>query len=857
MPPDLTSSLRPLYDLLPRGEASSDELLGRFLDYVEGLGLTLYPAQEDAILALFEGKNVILNTPTGSGKSLVASAMHFASLAKGRRSVYTCPIKALVNEKWMALCRELGPENVGLSTGDATVNREAPVLCCTAEVLGNIALREGADAAVDDVVMDEFHWYADRDRGVAWQVPLLTLQKTRFLLMSATLGDVTFFEEELTRGNGRPTATVKSVERPVPLEYAYSEIPLSQAVEKLASEEKAPIYVVHFTQKDAAESAQSFTSLKLATREEKNTLGAALEGFRFTSPYGPDVKKWLRQGIGLHHAGLLPKYRVLVEQLAQRGLLKVICGTDTLGVGINVPIRTVLFTRLCKFDGQKTAVLSARDFHQIAGRAGRKGFDDRGFVVAQAPEHVIDNLRLGERAKEGKKVVKRKPPEHNFANWDRQTFERLIGAPPERLTSRFDVSHGMLLNVLSRRGDGCRAMQKLIRESHETDRAKKAHVRRGWQLFRSLVARGIVEIVPRTPEGSRVRVNVELQEDFSMDQALSLYLLETLPLLDIEGPASETHPLDLLTLVESILENPDLILRRQLDKLKGKAIAEMKAAGMEYDQRMEELDKLEHPKPLREFIYSTFNEFADRHPWVGEENIRPKSIAREMFEGFRSFSDYVQEYELERAEGLLLRHLNNVYKVLRQTVPDGVKTDTIVEMELYLRDMLRQVDSSLLEEWERMRDPNYRPPGAGGELRPPRPEEAPDVTRDTKAFTAAVRTRVFAFLRAWSIGEDEAAINFLDTKTDGGGEPWTPPRLRAARETYRLEHEGLRLDPEARNLRHTHVQRADDATTWRVQQMLVDPEGLNDWVAELDVDLAASRKAGEPVLQLRRLETLV
>jgi len=857
MPADSTSSLGPLYDVLPHGEAGSDELLGRFLDYADGLGLTLYPAQEDAVLALFEGKNVILNTPTGSGKSLVASAMHFASLAKGRRSVYTCPIKALVNEKWMALCRELGPENVGLSTGDATVNREAPVLCCTAEVLANIALREGADAAVDDVVMDEFHWYADRDRGVAWQVPLLTLPQTRFLLMSATLGDVTFFEEELTRRNGRPTVTVKSIERPVPLEYAYSEIPLSQAVEKLASEEKAPIYVVHFTQKDAAESAQSFTSLKLATREEKNALGAAIEGFRFTSPYGPDVRKWLRQGIGLHHAGLLPKYRVLVEQLAQRGLLKVICGTDTLGVGINVPIRTVLFSRLCKFDGQKTAVLSARDFHQIAGRAGRKGFDDRGYVVAQAPEHVIENLRLGERAKEGKKVVKRKPPEHNFANWDRQTFERLIGAPPERLTSRFEVSHGMLLNVLSRRGDGCRAMQRLLRENHEPDRAKRGHFHRGWQLFRSLLARGIVEIVPRTAEGSRVRVNVELQEDFSMDQALSLYLLETLPLLDMEGPESETQALDLLTLVESILENPELILRRQIDKLKGKAIAEMKAAGMEYDQRMEELEKLEHPKPLREFVYSTFNEFADRHPWVGEENIHPKSIAREMFEGFRSFADYVQEYDLERAEGLLLRHLNSVYKVLRQTVPDGVKTGAVVEMELYLRDMLRQVDSSLLEEWERMRDPNYRPFGAGVELRPPRPEEAPDVTRDAKAFTAAIRTRVFAFLRAWSTGEDETALDVLDSEADGDGAPWSKDRLRAAREAYVVDHGSLRLDPEARNLRHTHVKPSDDGVSWRVEQMLVDPEGLNDWVAEIDVDLTASREAGEPVIQLRRLERLV
>jgi len=845
----------PLYDILPPAEASTDELLGRFLDYVAAQGLNLYPAQEEAILELFEGKNVILNTPTGSGKTLVASALHFASLANGRRSVYTSPIKALVNEKWMALCRELGPERVGLSTGDATVNHDAPVLCCTAEVLANIALRDGANAAVDDVVMDEFHWYADRDRGVAWQVPLLTLPRARFLLMSATLGDVSFFAEDLTRRTGLPTAIVKSVERPVPLEYAYSQIPLAQTLEKLVSEGKAPVYVVHFTQKDAADSAQDFTSLNLCTREEKNAVGEAIAGFRFTSPYGPDVRKWLKQAIGVHHAGLLPKYRVLVEQLAQRGLLKVICGTDTLGVGINVPIRTVLFSRLCKFDGQKTAVLSARDFHQIAGRAGRKGFDDEGYVVAQAPEHFIENLKLDEKAKDGKKVVKRKPPEHNFANWDLQTFKRLMGAPPERLNSRFDVSHGMLLNVLSRKDDGCRAMQGLIRDSHESDRVKKGHFKRGWQLFRALVARGIVEITPRSALGSRVRVNVDLQEDFSMNHALSLYLFETIALLD---PDAETHALDLLTLVESILENPEVILRKQLDRLKGQKVAEMKAEGLDYDQRMAELEKLEYPKPLRDFVYMTFNAFAERHPWVGEENIRPKSIAREMFEGFRSFSDYVQEYDLERAEGLLLRHLHSVYKTLSQTVPDTAKTDAILDIELYLRDMLRSVDSSLLDEWERMRDPSYRSAeGSGLEMRPPRPEGPPDITRDAKAFTAAIRARVFAFLRAWKVADDEAALAVLGADADAGSEPWTAARLKAAREAHRVEHSGLRLDPEARNLRHTSVTPAEDRTTWRVQQMLVDPEGLNDWVAEFEVDIADSRERGEPALRLLRLSSLV
>jgi superfamily II RNA helicase len=867
-----------LYDVIPRDERlGNDVLLGRFLDYTAARGLALYPAQESAMLELFEEKNVILNTPTGSGKSLVAAALHFKALAQGKRSIYTCPIKALVNEKFMALCREFGPDNVGLSTGDATVNRDAPILCCTAEILANIALREGPQANVQDVVMDEFHYYADRERGVAWQVPLLTLPQTRFLLMSATLGDTAFFEAELTKLNGRPTVTIASVERPVPLEFAYSELPLARTLETLVADGKAPVYVVHFTQLDAAQSAQDFTSINVCSREEKNQIAQELESFKFTSPYGPDLRKWLKQGIGLHHAGLLPKYRVLVEKLAQKGLLKVICGTDTLGVGVNVPIRTVLFTRLCKFDGQKTVILSARDFHQISGRAGRKGFDNIGWVVAQAPEHVIENLKLAEKsARDGKKTVKRQAPEKNFVNWDKNTFNRLIAAPPERLTSRFQVTHAMLLNVLSRKGDGCRAMQKLIHDCHETPKQKKAHTQRAWQLFRSLVERKIVEFVkpgradlpvglcamPNDAEaaqqrgptsGQKVRVNIELQDDFSMDQELSLYLLETIPLIDPQQP---DYALVLLTLVESIVEDPAIILRKQLDRVKDQKMAEMKMEGIEYDQRMEELEKLEHPKPNREFIYSTFNAFADRHPWVGQENIRPKSIAREMFETFRSFSDYIRDYELQRAEGVLLRHLNSVFKVLAQTVPDTAKNDQVREMELYLGAMIRQVDSSLLDEWEKLRDPNYQRAEIK-EARPPGAEAAAqDITRDTKAFTAAIRQRIFSFLRGLVNEDFEAAIGGLDSPNDADGQPWTVARLAQALDAYYADHERICLDPEARNLRHTYVVPSEDKKTWRVQQMLVDPEGHNDWVAEFVVDLAASREAKEPFLSLRRVAAL-
>jgi superfamily II RNA helicase len=845
-----------LSDLIPRdGPAGNDLLLGRFLEYVEARGLELYPAQETAILELFDEKNVILNTPTGSGKSLVASALHFKALAQGRRSVYTCPIKALVNEKWLALCREFGPENVGLSTGDATVNRGAPILCCTAEILANIALREGVLASAQDVVMDEFHYYSDADRGVAWQVPLLILEKSRFLLMSATLGETAFFEGELTRLTGRPSVTVRSTHRPVPLEYTYAETPLAQTLETLVAEGKSPVYVVHFTQLDAAQSAQDFTSINVSAREEKAALADALEGFKFASPYGPEIKRWLRHGIGLHHAGLLPKYKILVERLAQRGLLKIICGTDTLGVGINVPIRTVLFSRLCKFDGQKTGILSARDFHQIAGRAGRKGFDNVGWVVAQAPEHVVENAKLEEKAaRSGKKVVKHKPPEKNFVAWDRKTYARLISAPPEPLVSRFQVSHGMLLNVLSRPGDGCAAMRELIRRCHDSPKAKKNHTKRAWQLFRSLVGRKIIEFAAPGAPGPRLRVNLELQEDFSMDQTLSLYLHDTIPLIDPQAP---DYALSLITLVESILEDPDIILRKQLDKLKSRRMAEMKQEGIEYDKRIEELEKLEYPKPMREFVYSTFNDFAARHPWVGQENIRPKSIVREMFEQFRSFGDYIKDYELQRAEGVLLRHLSSAYKALAQTVPDTAKNEAVRDMELYLRTMIRQVDSSLMEEWEKMRDPNYRPVTDQKEVRPPGAEAAAaDITRDAKAFTADIRTRVFAFLRAWSIDEYEQALTALDAPEQPGGEPWTAPRLRAAFDAYLAGHQRLCLDPEARNVRHTYVKETEEKRHWIIQQVLVDPEGHNDWMAEFEADLARSRAAGEPVLALRRIGDL-
>lgn len=832
------------------GNPGAEAVLDRFVAVAAERGLQLYAEQEEAILELFSGRNVILNTPTGSGKSLVAAAFHFQKLCAGERSVYTCPIKALVNEKFLALCRDFGPEHVGMMTGDASVNPGAPILCCTAEILANIALAQGERADFRAVILDEFHYYSDPERGTAWQVPLLTLPGARFLLMSATLGATATFERELQRLTGAPAVTVRSDRRPVPLQFEYSETPLAERVAGLLESGRAPVYLVYFTQRATAEAAQDLMSLAVCTKAEKAALQQELGRVRFSSPYGKEMKRWLRHGIGVHHAGLLPKYRVLVESLAQRGLLKLICGTDTLGVGINVPIRTVVLTQLWKYDGQKTAILSVRDFRQITGRAGRKGFDEVGYVIAQAPEHVIANKRAEERAagdeRKLKKLVKQRPPE-GTVSWDRKTFERLQSAPPEELFSRFEISHGMLLLVLSRDADGCRALRRLIDRCHETPPRKRALRRRAWQLFRALLERKIVEFVPPEPSGRKLRVNVELQADFSLHQALSLYLLDTLPLLD---RASPDYPYDVLTLCEAIVEDPDQILRRQVDRLKGEKIEELKAQGVPYEERMERLEETEHPKPLREFLYTTFNAFAAAHPWVGQDNVRPKSIAREMYERYLSFAEYVRAYGLERSEGLLLRHLSQVWKVLAQTVPAGAKTDAVAEMEDYFRELVRGVDSSLLEEWERLRNPEFVAAAAAD--KPARPA-AYDLTRDLPAFRRLVRTAIFGFLQDVAAGDWESAASRLATGEAAvlaEGEPASAEgrRIAAALEPYFAARSRLRLDPEGRAAQHTHWSQDPDAGRWEVAQMLIDPAGANDWEARFTVLLAESRAQSRAVV---------
>jgi hypothetical protein len=847
----MSAARRRLVDWVPEGAiGSADVILDRFTRWCSESGITLYPAQEEALLEAYTNHHVVLNTPTGSGKSLVALGLHFKALCEGRRSFYTAPIKALVSEKFFSLCEDFGPENVGMMTGDASINWAAPIVCCTAEVLANMALRQGAATDAPYVAMDEFHYFADRERGWAWQVPLLVLRKTRFLLMSATLGNTAPIEERLAKLTDREVAHVFSDERPVPLDWSYRETPIVETVESLLAAGRQPIYMVHFTQREAAEQAQGLTGAQITDRDEKRALAEAIGGFRFDSPYGKDVQRFLRFGIGLHHAGLLPKYRLLVEQLAQRGLLKVICGTDTLGVGVNIPIRTVLFTKLSKFDGEKVGILSVRDFKQIAGRAGRKGFDTAGSVVCQAPEHVIENLRAASRAAgKGKaKKPEKKPPPRGFVGWTRETFEQLVERPPEMLRSQFSISHATLVALLQRgddqslRGSGYRELIALVEDSFETPVRKRRLRREAAVLFRSLRHAGIVQ-VEKSRRGAVARVDAALQRDFNLHHTLSLYLVDAVAALDPESP---DYALDVISVAESILENPRALLEAQVRARKTELVEEMKAERVPYEERMARLETVTWDKPIAPFLYATFDLFTEQHPWVGSEAIRPKSIARELWEGFLSFEDYVRRYGIARLEGVLLRYLSQVHSTLARNLPESARNDEVIEVIAFLRAMLARVDSSLVEEWENLVDPSR----VAAPIAEAVPDRAPR-RLDRRSFDARVRAEMHLFLHALAQGDFEAASACL-----ANPEEWTPERI--ASEFAPLFEAGAtpRADPDARKSHWTRIEERTERggpLRFDVVQTLIDDEGEGDAQIEAEVELPEAKMPAGTMLRLQGL----
>jgi len=819
-----------LTDLLPE-TPDPDNVFEAFSNWAAKRDLQLYPHQEDALIEVVSGSNVIVSTPTGSGKSLIATGAHFAALADERVSFYTAPIKALVSEKFFALCDVFGADNVGMMTGDAAVNAAAPIVCCTAEVLASIALREGTEADVGLVIMDEFHYYSDPDRGWAWQVPLIELPQAQFVLMSATLGDVTRFQEDLTRRTKRTTSVVASAQRPVPLDYRYVLTPLHETLDELLGTREAPVYVVHFTQAAALEQAQALMSINVCTREEKDNIAEFLGDFRFSAGFGRTLTRLVRHGVGVHHAGMLPRYRRLVETLAQQGLLKVICGTDTLGVGINVPIRTVVFTALSKYDGRRTRLLQAREFHQIAGRAGRAGYDTVGRVVVQAPEHAIENEKMiakaGDDPKKLKRIVKKKPPA-GFVTYGQPTYERLVNADPEPLTSSFTVTHAMVLNIIARGGDQFAAMKHLLRDNDEDKASQRRLVHRAIEIYRALLAGGVVE---KTESG--VRLTVDLQFDFALNQPLSPFALAAIELLDREQPS---YALDVVSVVESTLDDPRQVLYAQQHRERGEAVAAMKAEGLDYETRMELLEEVTHPKPLVEMLDAAYEIYRAGHPWVGDYELSPKSVVRDMYERALTFTEYIGFYGLARSEGVVLRYLADAYKALKQTVPDEAKDEELTDLIEWLGELIRQVDSSLLDEWENLANPAEE---IGRGIAPP---TARGVTGNRRAFRVLVRNAMFRRVRL-------AALRRYDELGElDGNEGWDADAWQEMLADYYAEHDEIGTGGDARGPAMLIIDEGRGA--WTVRQIFDDPAGDHDWGISATVDLAASDEAGEAVIRL-------
>ena len=818
----------------------AEDALELFLGWVESRGMQLWDHQEEALLDLASGDHVILGTPTGSGKSMVAVGMLFIANCTNRRAYYTAPIKALVSEKFFNLVDLLGKDNVGMITGDVVINSDAPVICCTAEILAQDALRFGEHADIGCVAMDEFHFYSDRDRGWAWQVPLLALPHTQFLLMSATLGDVTDIANALEEHTGRAVDQVLDAPRPVPLSYEFVETPLEGTVELALRDGDAPLYIVHFSQEAALKSAQALSSYGVSSKEQREALKEAVKGVRFTTTFGKTLKRLVLTGVGVHHAGMLPRYRLLVEKLAQQGLLPVICGTDTLGVGINVPIHTVLLTQLTKFDGRHMRRLNAREFHQIAGRAGRAGFDTEGRVIAEATEYDIERAKALAKAggdpKRARKIKVKTPPS-DFVGWNKQTFERLIAAEPEKLRPRLRITHSMVLAEIEQGGDAWARTHKLIEDSAQTPEEKAALSQRTDEVFATLIDAGVVERREEEDGTTSYLLTVDLPEDFALDQPLSPFLLAAIELLD---PESETYALDLISMVEATLEDPPQILRAQEREARGAAIAAMKAEGIEYEERMERAQEVTYPKPLEDLLDAAFAEYCEKVPWASDYCLRPKSVLRDMVETASDFKTYIGRYKIARSEGTLLRYLSDAYRVLDRTIPAEKRDERLDDIVTWLRLVVRTTDSSLVDEWE----------GTGTEdgaaIAAPSVDE---VVHDRRGLTLLVRNALFARVRLAALGKVEE-LGDLDADWGYRSVVW-----QQALDAFHAEHEQVLLDADARSSAYLDIDEKDEKTdhVWHVHQVFRDSDDDHDFGIWGDVDLDATQDEGAVVFKAYRV----
>lgn len=833
-----------------------EEALDLYLEWVHEQDLEPWDHQLDALLSIAAGDHVILGTPTGSGKSLVAMGMCFMAVCTDRRAYYTAPIKALVSEKFFALCDVFGKDNIGMITGDVVINSEAPIICCTAEILAQDALRFGEAADIGCVVMDEFHYYGDPERGWAWQIPLLALTKAQFLLMSATLGDVSDLAHSLEEHTHRSCNCILDAPRPVPLSYEFVETPLEATVELALRNGDAPLYIVHFSQAAAVKSAQALASYGVSDKPQRERIKAHIRNTNFSTAFGKTLKRLLLMGVGVHHAGMLPRYRRLVERLAQKGLIPVICGTDTLGVGINVPIHTVLITQLAKFDGKRQRRLNAREFHQIAGRAGRAGFDTEGRVIVQATEYDIERATAARKAAgDPKKLrkIKTSTPPRGFVSWNKTYFDQLIAATPEALKPRMIITNAMILAEVQQGGDAWTRTHELIDVSAQTDEQKQRLHARIDEIFATLLDAKLIGVEPldaaeKTGEAAiddaasthaligpaNYTLHTELPENFLLSQPLSIFLLAAIELLDPESPS---YAPDLISMVEATLENPTQILIAQEKEARSQAIETLKAQGVDFDERMELIQDITYEQPLKELLDQAFASYCEKVPWAADYKLEPKSIMREMVETASDFKTFISTHKLARAEGILLRYLSDVYRTLAHTIPPSFYDERLNDIMSWLSIVVRTTDSSLLDEWSGDASSIW----ADGSLAAPADRNA--VVADRHGVYLLVRNALFARVRL-AARRQIAKLGELDYEWG-----WREVIWQQALDSYYDSYDEILLDGDARSNVFLEIDDADEQTQhlWHVHQIFSDPEGNRDFGIWADVDLDKTQEEGSAV----------
>ncbi|MGH7173332.1 MAG: DEAD/DEAH box helicase [Gemmataceae bacterium] len=743
-----------------------DELAER---YLAQLPYAPYPVQEDALLAWFTAEQgVLVCAPTGTGKTLIAQAALFEALHSGTVAYYTTPLIALTEQKFQEMQASavrwgFQADDVGLVTGNRRVNPNARILVVVAEILLNRLLhahREpdlpddvplGAEAfdftCVSAVVMDEFHNFADPQRGIVWELALALLPAhIRLLLLSATVGNAREFLTWLERCHQRKLELVEGKERKVPLTFRW--VPdefLGDHLVHMAKGEgenrTTPALVFCFNRDECWSVAEMLKGLDLFAPGTRGRLNDEVDKLDWTKGVGPKLKQMLRRAVGVHHAGLLPKYRRVVEGLFEKKLLSVAVCTETLAAGINLPARSVVLTSLVKGPYGKEKLIDASTAHQIFGRAGRPQFDDRGFVFALAHEDDVRILRWKEKYDaipentrdpgllKAKKALKKKKPSRrdNAAYWSESQFQQLQGAPPGKLYSKGPMPWRLLAYLLKLSPEVARVRTVLRKRLMDEARIKSSEKALDRMLL-TLADRGFIALDPPLPQPeadasgspSAAGSPLEMPPDYQIVRAVPMPPLDTLLVFRSVHPLYGAFLIDQLGIadrneriqaLESVLEMPRPLLRYvrvprpdqlppgplAIDRLDPELIRRgliLAPVPKSEDDAEDEEEEEERPPNLAEKLQLLFEA---THPSVSDVSTQAVWAAGELLRCNGNFNLYVQTRDLVKQEGIVFRHLLRLILLCGEFAQVCPPDTTLAEWQADLRDLSERLTASCRE----------------------------------------------------------------------------------------------------------------------------------------------------------------